>query len=181
MRVAMVSWEYPPLVVGGLAAHVHGLATAMARAGHEVVVLTRAHPYAPDDAELEGVRVLRAHVDLPWVPADNPLAQVISGNHQLAQLGAAILPWQADVVHAHDWLGAWAGDTLREAYKVPFVATVHATELGRHQGHLTEHDLRSDQRGRVVADLSGAASDLLFRLHGRGGRALVPAPPRTRS
>ncbi len=137
MRVAMVSWEYPPLVVGGLAAHVHGLATAMARAGHEVVVLTRAHPYAPDDAELEGVRVLRAHVDLPWVPADNPLAQVISGNHQLAQLGAAILPWQADVVHAHDWLGAWAGDTLREAYKVPFVATVHATELGRHQGHLT--------------------------------------------
>ncbi len=60
MRVAMVSWEYPPLVVGGLAAHVHGLATAMARAGHEVVVLTRAHPYAPDDAELEGVRVLRA-------------------------------------------------------------------------------------------------------------------------
>ena len=43
MRVAMVSWEYPPLVVGGLAAHVHGLATAMARAGHEVVVLTRAH------------------------------------------------------------------------------------------------------------------------------------------
>ena len=42
MRVAMVSWEYPPLVVGGLAAHVDGLATAMARAGHEVVVLTRA-------------------------------------------------------------------------------------------------------------------------------------------
>ena len=82
MRVAMVSWEYPPLVVGGLAAHVHGLATAMARAGHEVVVLTRAHPYAPDDSEVEGVRVLRAHVDLPWVPNDNPLAQVISGNHQ---------------------------------------------------------------------------------------------------
>ena len=54
MRVAMVSWEYPPLVVGGLAAHVHGLATAMARAGHEVVVLTRAHPYAPDDSEVEG-------------------------------------------------------------------------------------------------------------------------------
>ena len=137
MRVAMVSWEYPPLVVGGLAAHVHGLATAMARAGHEVVVLTRAHPYAPDDSEVEGVRVVRAHVDLPWVPNDNPLAQVISGNHQVAQLGARLLPWQADVVHAHDWLGAWAGDTLREAYAAPFVATVHATELGRHQGHLT--------------------------------------------
>ncbi len=83
------------------------------------------------------MRVVRAHVDLPWVPNDNPLAQVISGNHQVAQLGARLLPWQADVVHAHDWLGAWAGDTLREAYAAPFVATVHATELGRHQGHLT--------------------------------------------
>ena len=40
----MVSWEMPPLVVGGLAAHVDGLSRALARAGHEVVVLTLHHP-----------------------------------------------------------------------------------------------------------------------------------------
>ena len=38
----MLSWEYPPLVVGGIAAHVHGLATALARRGHDVVVLSLA-------------------------------------------------------------------------------------------------------------------------------------------
>ncbi|WP_407663377.1 glycogen/starch synthase [Mycolicibacterium mageritense] len=40
----MVSWEYPPVVVGGLGRHVHHLATALAAAGHEVVVLSRRPP-----------------------------------------------------------------------------------------------------------------------------------------
>lgn len=41
MRVLMVSWEYPPVVVGGLGRHVHHLATELVRCGHEVVVLSR--------------------------------------------------------------------------------------------------------------------------------------------
>ena len=47
MRVLVVSWEYPPVVVGGLGRHVHALAAAMAAAGHEVTVLTR-HPTGTD-------------------------------------------------------------------------------------------------------------------------------------
>jgi glycosyltransferase involved in cell wall biosynthesis len=41
MKVLMVSWEYPPVVVGGLGRHVFQLATALAAAGHEIVVLSR--------------------------------------------------------------------------------------------------------------------------------------------
>src|SRR5262245_18674882 len=41
MKILMVSWEYPPVVVGGLGRHVYNLATALAAAGHEVVVLSR--------------------------------------------------------------------------------------------------------------------------------------------
>ncbi|MFS8629719.1 MAG: glycosyltransferase, partial [Bacillales bacterium] len=41
-----------------------------------------------------------------------------------------------DVVHGHDWLIAHTGATLKEAWSVPLVATVHATEAGRHQGWL---------------------------------------------
>ncbi|WP_410578784.1 glycogen/starch synthase, partial [Bacillus sp. SIMBA_026] len=37
MKVLIVSWEYPPVVVGGLGRHVHHLAVELARAGHEVV------------------------------------------------------------------------------------------------------------------------------------------------
>ncbi|MFV2020246.1 glycogen/starch synthase, partial [Micromonospora sp. LOL_023] len=39
-RVLMLSWEYPPVVVGGLGRHVHALSVALANAGHEVTVVT---------------------------------------------------------------------------------------------------------------------------------------------
>ena len=136
MRVAMLSWEYPPLVVGGISAHVEGLAQALVRAGHEVVVFSLHHADVPDDMTVDGVRVLRARTDLPWIPDGDLVARMASANHQLVQLAAQLGTWRPDVVHAHDWLVAWAGDTLRALWGIPLVATIHATERGRHGGHL---------------------------------------------
>ncbi|MEI6495829.1 MAG: glycosyltransferase family 4 protein [Actinomycetota bacterium] len=141
MRVVMVSWEYPPFVVGGIAAHVDGLARAMARAGHDVVVLSlqrheHGAPIVPDDEVVEGVRVLRATADLPWLPDNDLVARMASANHQLVALAARLGEWRPDVVHAHDWLVAWAGDTLKTLWGKPLVATIHATERGRHGGHV---------------------------------------------
>ena len=139
----MLSWEYPPLVVGGIAAHVDGLARAMQRAGHEVVVFSLHHvgfgagaDDAPDDTVVEGVRVVRADPALPWLPDDDLVARMASANHQLVQLAAQLGDWRPEVVHAHDWLVAWAGDSLKTLLDVPLVATIHATERGRHGGHL---------------------------------------------
>jgi glycogen(starch) synthase len=132
----MLSWEYPPLVVGGIAAHAEGLAVAMVRAGHDVTVLTLHHPDAPDDAVVDGVRVVRSRVDLPWIPSDDLVAQMASANHHLVRSTAVLGDWTPEVVHAHDWLVAWAGDVLAALHGVPLVATVHATERGRHGGHV---------------------------------------------
>jgi glycogen(starch) synthase len=134
MRVLMLSWEYPPLVVGGIAAHVDGLARAMTRAGHEVVVFSLHHPDVEDDQTVEGVRVLRANTDLPWLPDDDLVAQMASANHQITQLAAQLGRWRPQVIHAHDWLVAWSADTLKTLWNVPLVATIHATERGRHGG-----------------------------------------------
>jgi glycogen synthase len=141
MRVLMLSWEYPPFVIGGIAAHADGLARAMARAGHDVTVFTlqRGDPGstpAPDDEILDGVRVVRANADLPWMPEHDLVARMASANHHLVSLASHLGTWRPEVVHAHDWLVAWAGDTLKSIWNVPLVATIHATERGRHGGHL---------------------------------------------
>ena len=145
MRVALVSWEYPPLVVGGLASAVHGLSHGLAHRGHDVVVLTLHHPDVPDLEHLPTpagrLRVLRARTDLPWLPEDDLVARMASANHQLLVAAERLGDWQAEVVHAHDWLVAWTGDGLRARWQVPLVATVHATERGRSGG--TVHPGRS--------------------------------------
>ncbi|MGW1450606.1 glycogen/starch synthase, partial [Micromonospora sp. NPDC002411] len=60
LRVLMLSWEYPPVLVGGLGRHVHALSVALAAAGHEVTVVTRHSEGAPLEEYADGVRILRA-------------------------------------------------------------------------------------------------------------------------
>ena len=145
VRVLMLSWEYPPVLVGGLGRHVHALAEAMARGGHEVTVLTR-HPGPADqtpvpvpcDEVVGGVRVVRAVEDpLLLRFEDELLAWAMALNHALTRAGLALGEQAApEVVHAHDWLVAHAAATLKHHLGVPLVATLHATEAGRHQGWL---------------------------------------------
>jgi glycogen(starch) synthase len=45
--------------------------------------------------------------------------------------------WRPDVVHAHDWLVAHAAIGVADMTGAPLVATLHATEAGRHSGWLS--------------------------------------------
>jgi glycogen synthase len=135
VRVLMLSWEFPPSSAGGMAAHVDGLAHAMQRAGHEVVLITRLVPGAEADTTAGGIRVLRVDTDMPWLP-DQPVAAVASANHAFVAATASLGGWKPDVIHGHDWGVAWASDVLSQLYGVPIVTTFHGTERGRHGGHL---------------------------------------------
>ena len=138
MRVLMLSWEYPPVLVGGLGRHVHALAEALTLAGHEVAVLTRHAAGAPYDEVAGGVRVVRVPEDPPLFRFDQELlAWTMALNHALTRAGLGLVEADPpDVLHAHDWLVAHAATTLKHHLRVPLVATVHATEAGRHQGWL---------------------------------------------
>jgi glycogen synthase len=135
MRVLMVSWEYPPLIYGGLGRHVHGLAGALAADGHDVTVLSQAHPDAAADEVAGGVRVVRAGTT---VPRDDVVSWVAALNRAQIRAGRALMTgWRPDVVHAHDWVAADAGNTLARDAGTPLVATFHATEAGLWNGWLT--------------------------------------------
>ena len=142
VKILMVSWEYPPVVIGGLGRHVHHLATALAADGHQVVVLCRrptgtdpaSHPTS--DEVSEGVRVIAAAQD-PHEFDFGPdmMAWTLAMGHAMIRAGLRLLgDWVPDVVHAHDWLVAHPAIALAEFFDVPVVSTMHATEAGRHSG-----------------------------------------------
>jgi glycogen(starch) synthase len=147
MKILMVSWEYPPVVIGGLGRHVHHLSTALAAAGHEVVVLSRrpsgtdpsTHPSS--DEVNEDVRVVAAaHDPHEFTFGNDMMAWTLAMGHAMVRTGLSLKhqrsdhPWRPDVVHAHDWLVAHPAIALSEFYDVPMVSTIHATEAGRHSG-----------------------------------------------
>ena len=137
MRILHLSWEYPPQVFGGLGRHVHGLATAQADAGHDVTVLTGAERGAPVHDDVDGVHLLRVPADPPVVPQDDLLASVLAMGHAWARAGLREADHvKPDVLHAHDWMTCHAATALKEALRLPLVATLHSTEAGRHQGWL---------------------------------------------
>ena len=55
MRVLVLGWEYPPAVAGGLGAACHGLTTALADRGHEIVLATPYDGAAPPPAPYPGI------------------------------------------------------------------------------------------------------------------------------
>jgi len=137
MRAMILSWEYPPRIVGGLGRHVTALTSALLRAGHGVEVVAREHPDAPAAEHRGALRVARVDASPPVVTFDDLLPWVMAFNTAVVAAGAAAARERpVDVVHAHDWLVASAGVELSRLLGVPLVATVHATEWGRNRGNL---------------------------------------------
>src|SRR5438093_11133064 len=135
MRVLILSWEYPPLIEGGLARHVRKLSENLVSQGFEVHVLTRGLEESPPEQELRGVVVHR--VREPERPRE--LGEFVTWvEHMNADMLAAGVElgdrFAFDVVHGHDWLVAVAGDHLAKRFRGPLVVTIHATEYGRPQG-----------------------------------------------
>ena len=146
MRILHLSWEYPPVMYGGLGRHVHALAETQAARGDEVVVITQAATGHAADDVVNGVRVIRVARDAPDVAdwRERFIEWTFGFNVAVARAGIALArEWRPDVVHGHDWLVAQAAVLVQESAQVPFVLTVHATEAGRQGGVLTT-DLSRD-------------------------------------
>jgi glycogen(starch) synthase len=138
-RVLILSWEYPPLIEGGLARHVRKLAENLVKQGVDVHVLTRGLDHSADE-EVEGVMVHRVAEPKRPRDLDQFVAWVEHMNSDMLAAGVELGDrFDFDVVHGHDWLVASAGDHLARRFRCPLVVTIHATEYGRHQGWVDKH------------------------------------------
>jgi glycogen(starch) synthase len=142
--VLILSWEYPPVIEGGLARHVRKLAEALVRQGAVVDVLTRERGEPAEAAQqgLEGLDGLTVHrVREPSWPRDLDrfVAWVQRMNEDMLAAGEALAQESSyDLIHGHDWLVAHAAAALADRLDVPYVTTIHATEHGRHQGWVAD-------------------------------------------
>ncbi len=146
-RVLILSWEYPPVIEGGLARHVRKLAEELVAQGVAVDVLTRGRDDSPACELQGGVSVHRVSEPRFPLELDRFLGWVARMNEDMLAAGAALAGLRPggcalegaeehgyDLIHGHDWLVAHACAGLSDSLRIPYVTTIHATEHGRHQG-----------------------------------------------
>lgn len=134
MKILMLTWEYPPRVVGGIARVVYDISRTLLKDGHDVTVVTYREGDAPYFEDDKGVKVYR--VDNYMINPNNFIDWVMQLNFNMVAKVNEIIQEQGnfDVIHAHDWLVANAAKTLKHSFDIPIVATIHATEAGRNSG-----------------------------------------------
>ena len=134
MKILMLTWEYPPRIVGGIARVVNDLSKRLIKDGHEVTVVTYREGNAPYFEDDKGVKVYR--IDNYMINPNNFIDWIMQMNFNMVAKASEIMASQGkfDVIHAHDWLVAYAAKTLKNSYDIPIVSTIHATESGRNSG-----------------------------------------------
>ncbi len=143
MRVLMLSWEFPPHIVGGLGKHVADLAPALAAQGLDVHVVTpELRGGANIDRLCDGLTVHRVPAIAAPAEGQSIIALSQANNLHLERKGQelAVVLGGFDLIHGHDWLVAYASVGLKYALKRPLVVTVHSMERGRMQGVLTSDE-----------------------------------------
>jgi glycosyltransferase involved in cell wall biosynthesis len=130
----MLTWEYPPRIVGGISRVVYDLAQKLGENESEVHVVTCWEPGSKEIEKDRNVYVHRVHTS--EIGANNFVDWVLQLNFSLIEYSTKLLNQigSFDLIHAHDWLVAFAAKTLKHAYTIPLVATMHATEYGRNSG-----------------------------------------------
>ncbi|MDD3791638.1 MAG: glycosyltransferase family 4 protein [Candidatus Bathyarchaeota archaeon] len=135
LSVMMLSWEYPPRVIGGISPHIYFLSKHLAKQDVKVYVITCDFPGAPAHEVVDGVEIYR--VDSYKNPSPDFATWVYLMNMNMQKEAAALMRTiskKVDVIHAHDWLVANAGIGLKHIFRKPLLVTMHSTEIGRRDG-----------------------------------------------
>ncbi|TVP64007.1 MAG: glycosyltransferase family 1 protein [Nodularia sp. (in: Bacteria)] len=136
MKILVLSWEFPPRLVGGISRHVAELYPELVKLGHEIHLITAEFGQASMYEVVEGIKVHR----VPVSHSNDFFHWVVNLNQSMGHHAGKLILEEGpfDLIHAHDWLVGDAAIALKHNFKIPLIATIHATEYGRHNGIHTE-------------------------------------------
>lgn len=140
----MLSWEFPPHLIGGLGKHVVEIVPELIAAGVEVHLLVPqlnggafSEPLLLPDGSpaTNGSKVYR--VDASGMEGDF-FSNTWHDNILMTEFAHMLIRQEGgfDLIHNHDWLSGFSAIALKREHHIPMVATIHATEMGRNHGQL---------------------------------------------
>lgn len=134
MKVAMISWEYPPQFTGGLGIHCQALVKELTKTGVNIEfylpAFNKIEFEPPAGMTIHHVQMYKAFSQYSY------LGSVIWDSVMDFQkrLEEVFDPEGIDLIHAHDWMGVYAATEIAKKYNIPLIWTVHSTEFDRSAG-----------------------------------------------
>ncbi|MGQ9530449.1 MAG: glycosyltransferase family 4 protein [Candidatus Bathycorpusculaceae bacterium] len=188
MKMAVLVYEYPPKIVGGLGTYAAEITRKFVLMDHDVTVFTMNDDEGslPTREIWRGIEIHRPlHIDISDSLPD-VLAEDVKKWGRGIQLFSKILVYnylsasklvnelikkenfKYDIVIAHDWLSAISGITIKKEAGLPFAFHVHSTEKGRTLGNGSEVvsniELHGAKSADIIITVSYAMKDELTKL-----------------
>jgi glycogen(starch) synthase len=173
MKIAVLVYEYPPKIVGGLGTYAAEITRKFVLLGHDVTVFTMNDDEGslPTRELLRGIEIHRpVHIDvsdsLPDVIAEDIkkwgrgikfFSKILMYNYLSASKMVNELvrseDFKFDLVVAHDWLSIIAGISIKKELGIPLAFHVHSNERGRTLGNGSGVVSNIENRGGHMADM----------------------------
>ncbi|MEM2154083.1 MAG: glycosyltransferase family 4 protein [Nitrososphaeria archaeon] len=136
MRILMLSWEYPPNIIGGIARHVDELSKFLVKKNVEVTIITPEVSGAPLYEVKDGLRIFRVPIQ---IPTPNFYTWIFVLNHFFSKKIAQLTREEKtfDIIHAHDWMTVPCSSEAKLYTGSNFILTFHSLEFKRSQGSQT--------------------------------------------
>jgi len=171
MKIAHFSWEFPPVIWGGLGTFATEITQKQVSLGNEVTVFAvndknklstsdmwnGVEVYRPKTLDLTSSFYLFSNHDLrSWGAHFNFFADVLSYNMMSASQLVDVLVRKNgrsyDIIDGHDWLGVMGGIIAKKELKIPLIFHVHSTEIGRSGGEGSRTIKDIEFEGGQIAD-----------------------------
>jgi glycosyltransferase involved in cell wall biosynthesis len=121
----------------------------LVKLGHEVHLITVEFGQASMYEVVEGVNIHR----VPVGHSNDFFHWVVNLNESMGDHGGKLIVEEGpfDLIHAHDWLVGDAAIALKHNFKIPLIATIHATEYGRYNGIHTDTQCYINGKETILA------------------------------
>jgi glycosyltransferase involved in cell wall biosynthesis len=159
LLAVILSWEFPPRIVGDIALYVNKLAVDLVRKGVDIHVVTYHDTWTGFHQGSDGVKVhrvanpMKTHLNiLTW-----DLTLMTEFERAVSEIYYSF-NGKVDVIDAQEWLCLTGAVALKKAFDIPFVYTIHSLEDHRsHNGKTSLNEavksiewLGTYEAGRVV-------------------------------